>query len=128
MKTQSLLIFTAVLEGLTGIGLLLAPALIIQILLGAGISDPVVLTITRVGGSAILSLALACWFGRKDQQSMASKAIISAMLVYNIAVFVTLAYSAFSFKTTPALIAALVIHGLLAIACFNSLRKFKQSF
>jgi len=126
MKTQTLLVSTAVLEMLTGIGLLLAPALLIKILLGAEISDPVVFTIARVGGSAIVSLALACWIARSDQRSIGSRAVISGMLVYNIAVFATLAYSAFSYKTTPFLIAALVLHGLLAIACINSLQKFKK--
>ncbi len=127
MKTQTLLVFTAVLELLTGVGLLLAPALLIHILLGAEISDPVVFTITRVGGSAIVSLAVVCWLARKDQQSPGSKALVSGLLVYNIVVFATLAYSAFSYKTTPALIAALIVHGLLAIACFNSLQKFKKA-
>jgi hypothetical protein len=127
MKTQTLLALTAVLELLTGIGLLLAPALLIHLLLGAEINDAVVFTITRVGGSAIISLALACWLARKDYQGMGSKALITGMLVYNIAVFTTLAYSAYSYKTTPILIAALVAHGLLAVFCINSLQKFKKS-
>jgi hypothetical protein len=126
MKTQTLLVFTAILEMLTGIGLILVPAFLIRILLGAEINDPVVFTISRVGGSAIFSLGLACWLTRADQRSIGSKALISGMLLYNIVVFATLAYSAFTYKITPALIAALIVHGFLAIACYNSLRKFKD--
>jgi hypothetical protein len=127
MKTQSLLVITAVLEMLTGLGLLLAPALIIHVLLGAELNDPVVLTIARVAGSAIGSLALACWITRRDQLSIGSQALVSGLLFYNIAVFASLLYSAFSYKSTPLLIAALVAHGLLAVACIQSLRKFKRA-
>jgi hypothetical protein len=127
MKTQTLLFFTAILEILTGIGLILAPALLIRILLGAEINDPVVFTISRVGGSAILSLGVACWLAQKDQQSTGSKALISGLLLYNVAVFTTLTHSAITYKTTVALIAAMIVHFVLAIVCLTSLQKFKQS-
>lgn len=107
--------------------MILAPALLIRILLGAEINDPVVFTISRVGGSAILSLGLACWLARKDQQTAGLKALISGMLLYNIAVFITLALSALTYKTTVALIAAMIVHFALAIVCLTSLQKFKRS-
>jgi hypothetical protein len=127
MKPQTLLVFTAVPEILTGIGLLLAPALLIRILLGAEINDPVVVTIARVGGSAIVAIGVTCWLARKDQQSISLRALTSGLLVYNVAVFATLAYSAFSYKTTPALIAALIFHFTMAIICISSLQKFRRS-
>jgi hypothetical protein len=126
MKPRTLLVFTAVLETLTGIGLLLAPALLIRILLGAEINDPVVITIARVGGSAIIAIGITCWLARKDQQNISLRAMTSGLLVYNVAVFATLAYSAFSYKSTPALIAALIVHFALAIFCITSLQKFKR--
>jgi len=126
MKPQTLLVFTAVLETLTGIGLLMAPVLLIRILLGAEINDPVVVTIARVGGSAIIAIGIVCWQARKDQQSISLRAMTSGLLVYNVAVFVTLAYSAVSYKTTPALIAALFVHFALAIFCMSSLQKFRR--
>lgn len=125
MKTQTLLSYTAILEILTGIGLIVAPALLIHILLGAEINDPVVFTISRVGGSAILSLGVTCWLAKKDPQSAALKALISGMLLYNMAVFITLAYSVVTYKTTIALIAALIIHFGLGMVCLFSLQKFK---
>jgi hypothetical protein len=126
MKAQTLLVYTAVLEVLTGIGLLLAPALLIRILLGAELSDPVAFTIARVGGSAIVAIGIMCWLARKDQQSISLRALTSGLLVYNIAVFATLAYSAVSYKTTPALIVALIVHFALAIFCLSSLQKFRR--
>jgi len=127
MKPQTLLVFTAVLEILTGIGLLLAPALLSQILLGAEINDPVDFTIARVGGSAIIAIGIMCWQARKDQVGTGLKALTSGLLVYNAAVFVTLAYSAYSYKITPALIAALIVHFVLAIFCISTLQKFRRS-
>ena len=127
MKTQTLLAVTAVLECLTGVGLILAPALLIRILLGAEMSDTVFFTISRVGGSAIFALGIACWFAQKDQQSTGSKSLITGMLCYNIAVFFILGYNALTFKITIALIAAMVVHFALAIACISSLQKFKPS-
>ena len=126
MKIQTLLTFTGVLEIMTGIGLILVPSLLIRILLGAEINDPVVFTIARVGGSAILALGIACWLARTGQHSRELKALIGGMLVYNIAVFVTLANSAIGFKATPVLIAALIVHALLAIFCISSLQKIKS--
>jgi len=126
MKPQTLLVFTAVLETLTGIGLLLAPALLSQVLLGAEINDPVDFTIARVGGSAITAIGIMCWLARREQQGTGLKALTSGLLVYNTAVFIVLAYSAVSFKTTPALIAALIVHFALAIFCITSLQKFRR--
>ena len=110
MQPRTLLVFTAFLEILTGLGLLLAPALIIRILLGADIQDPVVFTITRVGGSAILSIGIVCWMARNAPQSTAVKALTSGLFVYNLAVFTVLALSGVNYKTTAALIAALFAH------------------
>ena len=127
MKARTLLVFTSFLEILTGIGLLLAPGMLIRILLGAEVNDPIVFTIARVGGSAILSVGIICWLARNGSQSPALKALTSGLLVYNVAVFATLAYSAVSYKMTPALIAALVVHGALAVFCISSLQKSGKS-
>jgi quinol-cytochrome oxidoreductase complex cytochrome b subunit len=126
MKPQTLLVFTAVPEILTGIGLLLAPALLIRILLGAEINDPVVATIARVGGSAIVALGILCWLAQKDKQSISLRALTLGLLVYNVTVFAVLAYSAFSFRTTPVLIVALIFHAAMAIFSFTSLQKFSR--
>ena len=123
MKTQTLLVITAILEILTGMGLILVPGLLIRILLGADINDPVVFTITRVGGSAILALGFACWQARNEPSGRGLRALVAGMLVYNIAVFITLANSALQFKTTLVLIAALIAHAFLTFFCFSSLKK-----
>lgn len=126
MKSRELFIATAFLESLTGIALLLAPSFVVNLLLGEAISTSTELTISRIGGSAILALGIACWLARDDEKSRGAKAITGGLLVYNVMVFVSLANSAYTAITTPALIAALIIHLLLGINCIFTLKKMKN--
>lgn len=123
---SKLLTITALLEALTGLALLAAPAMIAQILLGTEISTSVEFTLARVAGSAILSLGVACWLARNDRISQASRALLACMLVYNISVSGSLAYFGIVSQTTVALIVALVAHLLLAIGCILSLKNFNR--
>jgi len=60
---KGLLITTAILEAATGVGLLLAPALPVSLLLGATLEGSAASTVARVLGAALVALALACWLG-----------------------------------------------------------------
>jgi hypothetical protein len=127
MKSRTLFIATAILEAPTGILLLLAPAFVVNLLLDSEISTNTELTICRVGGSAILALGIACWLARDNENTSSAKALTGGMLVYNFMVFVTLANSAYLSTITPVLIAVLIIHLALGIACFYSLKSLKRS-
>lgn len=59
---KPVLAFTAVAEAATGLGLLVAPALIGQLLLGAELAGPAA-TVARVAGVALIALGIACWPG-----------------------------------------------------------------
>lgn len=126
MKTSVFLTVTAILEIPFAIALFLAPSLVTHILLGAELRDPVASVIARVGGSAIFSIGLMCWLVRKEQNNVSLKALILGLQIYNIVVFATLAYSTFSFRSTPLLIVALVFHAVMAIFSFLSLQKFSR--
>ena len=126
MKSKTLFTVTALIEVLTGIGLILAPALLVRILLGSEISTETEFTICRVGGSAIIALGITCWLARNDDKSGAAKALTFGMLIYNTMVFATLAYSGMVSKTTIALVAALIVHLVLGVACLLSLKSFKR--
>jgi hypothetical protein len=125
MKIQTLFVMMAVLEILMGISLLLAPAFVINLLLGAEISTGTEFTICRIGGSALIALGMICWLARQDVKSGASKALVGGLFTYNAFVSITLANSAYISQITPLLIAALVVHLILGITCVFQLRKYK---
>ena len=81
---KRLLLVTAVLEAGIGIGLLVVPSAVAQILLGAPLELPAALTVARVAGVALLALGVACWLAAFDSQSCAARGVASAMVIYNL--------------------------------------------
>ena len=77
---KRLLVVAAGCEALTGLGLVVDPLLVVQLLLGARPSGAG-LAMSRVAGIALLGLGLACW---PDRDVIASRAPLRAMLVYNV--------------------------------------------
>jgi hypothetical protein len=78
---KKLLIVFAVVEAATGLGLLIVPSLVAQLLLGdalVGIAIPV----ARVAGIALIAFGIACWPGPP----------LVGMLAYNAAVTLYLSY------------------------------------
>lgn len=88
MAANARLLFsvTGVVEAATGLALLIAPALVVQILLGAAPDTPAGATAARVAGAALLSLAVACWLARDELEGKAARGLVTAMLFYNFAV------------------------------------------
>ena len=91
--SRNLLILTAVLEAATGIALLALPAVVVSLLLGASLDTPAAVAVARVTGAAMLSLGVACWLARHDGQTRAGRGLVTAMLVYNIAVAAVLVHA-----------------------------------
>jgi hypothetical protein len=86
---KKLLVITATIEAGTGIGLLAAPSAVAGLLLGAMLDVPAAVTIARVGGAGLLTIGIACWLARNN-----GRALVVAMLFYNIAAVAILAYAA----------------------------------
>ena len=59
---KKLLIFTGVAEAATGVALMVAPALVGRLLLGAELAG-VSVVVARVAGIALLALGVGCWPG-----------------------------------------------------------------
>ncbi len=78
---KKVLVVAAIVEILTGLGLLIAPSLIGQLLLGVGFSG-IVVTVARVTGIALIALGIACWPGPP----------IRGMLIYSVLITLYLAY------------------------------------
>jgi hypothetical protein len=86
---KKLLTITAIIEAGTGLSLLVVPAMVARLLLGATLDTPAALTVARVGGTALLSISLACWLGREN-----GRALVAAMLLYDVFVVGLLAHAA----------------------------------
>ena len=120
---KSLLIVTAVIETATGIALVLAPPLVVSVLLGASLDTSAAVALGRVAGAALLSLGIACWFARHDGQSRAATGLVTAMLLYNLAVVAVLTFAGLgSGLIGIALWPAVVLHTALAVWCIACLR------
>jgi len=92
-NTRHLYVVTAVIEAVGGLALLASPSEVIAILFGVVFDTPIELAVGRWVGVALLSLGVACWRARHDEKSSAGKALVSAMLFYNAAIIVLLAWS-----------------------------------
>ena len=112
---------TGVVEAATGVALLLAPGLLIEVLLGAAPDTPVGTTAARVAGAAVLSLSVACWLARDDLALKAVKGLVIAMLFYNFAVvaILVLGWLRHGIAGTAfwPVVAAHIVLGVWSIAC-----------
>jgi hypothetical protein len=105
---KNALTFAAVAEVATGLGLLIVPSLVGQLLLSeqfAGVAIPV----ARVAGIALIALGIACWPGPP----------LVGMLTYSAVVTLYLAYIGFAGGLTgvllwPAVVVHLILTALLA--------------
>jgi hypothetical protein len=79
----------AILEGVTGLVVLIHPTLVAQLLFGDGVSG-VGVALSRVAGIALLALGVACWPEREAAE--AGAAAWRAMLIYSLLVTLYLAY------------------------------------
>ena len=85
-----LLSITGAVEAATGLLLLAAPSMLVELLLGAPPGSAAGVTVARVTGAALLALGVACWLARDDAPSRAAKGLVAAMLLYNVAVVAVL--------------------------------------
>ena len=123
MGLRTLLIVTAVVETATGVTLLLSPLLVTQLLLGAPLDEPAALVVARITGSALLALGVACWLAREDGASRAGRALLAAVLVYNVAAVAVLAHAGAGAKLAGILLwPAVALHAALAVWCVASWR------
>jgi len=116
------LTLTAIIEAATGLGLILVPAMVVRLLLGAEISGASI-PLGRVTGVALLALGVACWFARSEVQNRAARGLPSAMMLYNVGVILIL--GAAGLQSRPVGIAlwpAVILHAAMSVWCVASLR------
>jgi hypothetical protein len=120
---KNLLTLTAVIELGAGLAFVVLPSIAIVLLLGSSLETSAAVTIGRLAGAALLALGVACWLARFDSQSRAATGLVAAMLVYNLAAVVLLAWAGIgSGLIGVALWPAVVLHATMAVWCAASLR------
>ncbi len=106
-----MLVFAAVAEAATGLALLVAPALVVRLLIGAetaGITGPV----ARVAGIALVGLGLACWPGPPRTGMLTYGAVVTLYLAY-----LGLTGVAFGLLFWPAVALHLILTVALSLSC-----------
>jgi hypothetical protein len=122
-----LLKLTALIEAVTGLGLLAVPAIVVRLLLGAEISGASI-PLGRVAGVALLALGVACWLAHYDAQSRAARGLISAMVLYNLGTVVILGTAGIRLQPVGiALWPAVVLHAVMTVWCVVCLRRSPQN-
>ena len=120
---KRLLTFTAIIEGATGVVLIVMPIVVVRLLLGAEISGASI-ALGRVAGAALFALGVACWLARYDSQSCAARGLVSGMFLYNFCAAVILGAAGIgSGFIGIALWPAVVLHAAMAIWCVACLRR-----
>lgn len=124
MKTRTLFIATTVIEAGAGLALIVSPALVASILIGAPFDTPADSVVGRVAGAALLALALACWRARNDEQSQARSGVVSGMFLYNAVTVLVLADAGIVLHLSGiGLWPAVVLHAAMAVWCLICLIK-----
>jgi hypothetical protein len=117
-----LLIFTAIVEGVAGLTLLLIPTVAASVLLGVPLDTPGGLVTARIAGAALMALAVACWQARIGERGSASTGVVEAMLLYNFAATVVLVYAGTRLELRSRLLwPAIVLHLVLGGWCLLNL-------
>lgn len=105
--------FSAIVEAGTGLALVLAPALVARLLLGAELNS-VAVVIARCFGVALIALALACWSSR--QTGPTRRWPLRGMFTYNALLASYLGYLGGTGEYAgPLLWPAVVLHSVVAV-------------
>lgn len=93
MKT--FLSFTAVIEALTGIGLLFLPGRLVSFLLQRELDETGGVIVTMVAGGAIISLATGSWLFKNNEAALTFSKVL---LVYNSVLVVVVLFGVIHFE------------------------------
>ena len=102
---KNALTFAAVAETATGLALLIAPSLVVQLLLGEQLTG-VAIPVARVAGIVLIGLGIVCWPGPP----------LAGMLTYSALITLYLAYLGFADGLTGVLLWPLVALHLILTA------------
>ena len=122
-----LLKLTAIIEAVTGLGLIATPSVVVRLLLDAEITGAII-PLGRVTGVALLALGVAAWLVSYDEQTRAARGLVSAMVLYNLGAALILALAGIGLGFVGiALWPAVILHAVMAVWCIVRLRPVNPS-
>jgi hypothetical protein len=122
-RTRTLLVTTTVAEGIVGIALLVVPSRVVSALLGSSLDEPAGKIAAQLAGSALVALAVACWFASREVRRPVASGLIAGMLCYNLAASGLLLMARFRLgMESAALLPAAALHVALAAWCIACMR------
>jgi hypothetical protein len=120
---HTLLVVTALLEGVTGLALVALPSRLVTLLLGSSIEAPAAATLARIAGVALVTLAVTCWLARGDAQSRAARGLVAAMALYHTGVAIVLAYASLGLALSGlGLWPTALFHAAMTVWCLKTSR------
>jgi hypothetical protein len=124
LSRQKILWLASVVEMGTGLLLIVAPAMLVQLLLGNHLSADG-MPLARVAGIELLALGLACW---PASQALASTPAVRGMLAYNVLVSLYLTLIAVRHQVGGLLLwPAVIFHVLVSLLLVWTWRKEVRS-
>lgn len=119
---KSLLVVSALTEVPTGVALLVSPSWASSLLLGVPLDAAASLVLGRVCGAGLLALGIACGLAGTSASRGAVRALVVAMLVYDLAAAATLAHARIGLSLSSVLLwPVIAFHAALAVWCFACL-------
>jgi hypothetical protein len=123
MHRAVFLVLTAVVEVVTGLSLLLWPAVPLVLLLGVVDASSETLVLAHVAGTALIAIGLTSGMARTDAGGPALRAVLAGIGLYDLAVAMVLASASLSLGFTGVLLWPVVVaHLALALWCVSCLR------
>jgi hypothetical protein len=117
----------AVIEAGAGLALLALPSATASLLLGTPLDSAAATSLARIGGAAIVALAIVCWLARRDVHCAASRGPIVALLFYNVAVAGVLGFASFGRDLHGILLwPAVAFHIAMAAWCVATLLRSEE--
>jgi hypothetical protein len=111
-----------VVEAGAGLALLGLPSVTASLLFGTSLDSSAAVSLARVGGAAIIALAIVILLARRDVDGPASQGVVVALLFYNPAVAGVLAFAGFGHDLHGILLwPAVAFHIAMAAWCVVTL-------
>jgi LPXTG-motif cell wall-anchored protein len=120
---KSYLSYTAIIEAITGIGLIFLPVQLLSLIFGSPLTGDNAIMAAMVAGIAILSLASLCWFLRKNENA---SAVVGVLFFYNLVISIILLYGFISHGLKgPTLWIVIIFHFLQSIIALVLMNRMK---